>query len=78
MDGITLIQNFSLALLFKILLCMLLFIYLLFTFIIFGHIRSLKKILIIRHATGSAFIELLSFLYVIASLVLFLVSLVIL
>ena len=70
------VDMFSLVI--KIIVIVVIGLYTLFVFVIFNHIRSLKRIVIIHHASGSPFIQTLALLYLLFSIFLFLAAIVIL
>lgn len=72
------LTDFSLALVFKVLLLILLAVFMLFAFFLFNYIAALKKIVIIRDVAGTTLVQTLAIIYVVAAIFLFILALVIL
>ncbi|GIW61159.1 MAG: hypothetical protein KatS3mg089_0011 [Patescibacteria group bacterium] len=70
--------NSQISLILKISVLFLLGLYNLFVLVIFNHIRSFKRILIINQTEGSSFIQKAALIYIIISFSLFLAALAIL
>lgn len=78
MIDITNIFGIDFTLIFKVATLFLIGLYGIFVIIIFNQIRSLNKIIYIKKAAGSPFIQSLAFFYIISTLALFLLALAIL
>lgn len=79
MTDITPFLNGSTAsLIFKGILLLLIALYIIFVFMVFTHVRSLNRILIVQKTQGSPVLQSIAFVYLIVSISLFLLALVIL
>ena len=78
MDFGTLFANYGLALFFKIALLILILLFVIFVIILFNHVKSLGKIVIIKDVAGASLIRSLAVLYVVFAVSLFLLAVVIL
>lgn len=77
-DLTDIVTNLEIGIFFKFALALLIFLYVIFTFVLFSHIRSLKKIVIIKHSVGNAFVQSFGLIYFLLAAILFLLSLAIL
>ena len=72
------IATLEIGLFFKFAVAILILLYATFTLILYNHIRSLKRIVIIKHSIGGAFVQSFGLIYFLASAILFILCLVIL
>ena len=77
-DILEILVNLNISIFFKIAIAILILMYAVFTFILYNHIRSLNRIVIIKNSLGNAFVQSFGLIYFLATCILFLLSLVIL
>jgi len=77
-DLLDTLTNLNIGVFFKFAVALLLFLYVIFALILFNHIRSLKKIIIIKESLGSTIVQSFGLIYLLLSTILFLLSLAIL
>jgi hypothetical protein len=72
------IANFEIGLFFKFAVVLLIVLYAIFSIVLYNHIRSLQRIVIIRNSFAHSIVQAFGLIYLLASCVLFILSLVIL
>ncbi len=78
MTDFSFLDQFNILIIVKAVFLIFLGLYLIFTILIFNNIRSLNRVVIIQKALGSPFIQTLAFIYLLATILLFLLAVVIL
>lgn len=78
MDALTTFTGLDVALIFKIPILLLIFLYVLFTLVVFNKVRSLGKMVFISHLSITITLDILAFVHFGLAVSLFFISLVIL
>ncbi|MBI5045281.1 MAG: hypothetical protein HZC02_05135 [Candidatus Levybacteria bacterium] len=74
----TIFEQFDFFLIVKAIILIFLGLYLIFAILIFNNIRSLNRVVVIQKTLGSPFVQSIGFIYILATIFLFLLAIVIL